>query len=144
MPTTSKPDLIDRDMRRRYVSDCKFARFTRADVDSAGYAAMDDVLRIIDAAPAVDAEPVRHGRWIEHNDQYENYCECSECLRSPDSLLARAMLPNAVKTEVIATGTIAMWRAFLALRDDPAAHPDMRRLARQFSEMTGIFSPSRR
>ena len=32
----------------------------------------------IDEAPAVDAEPVRHGRWIRQDDTYTRYV-CSEC-----------------------------------------------------------------
>lgn len=32
-------------------------------------------------APAVDAEPVRHGRWIENEDTdvYDGFWNCSEC-----------------------------------------------------------------
>lgn len=32
-------------------------------------------------APAVDAEPVRHGRWIENEDTdvYAGFWNCSEC-----------------------------------------------------------------
>lgn len=41
---------------------------------------------LISAAPAVDAEPVRHGRWIEHlqydDEGYLYICyACSECGR---------------------------------------------------------------
>lgn len=31
----------------------------------------------IDYAPTVDAEPVRHGRWIDYTD--EGYVECDQC-----------------------------------------------------------------
>jgi len=31
-------------------------------------------------APFTDAEPVRHGHWIEHTSWYKTQsCECSEC-----------------------------------------------------------------
>lgn len=33
----------------------------------------------IDRAPTVDAELVKHGRWIMHNKGQNNWCECSEC-----------------------------------------------------------------
>ena len=34
----------------------------------------------LDDAPTVDAEPVRHGHWIEHTSWYwTQECECSEC-----------------------------------------------------------------
>ena len=44
--------------------------------------------------------------------------------------LARAVLPNQIKTEVVVTATPAQWDAFLKLRLDKAAHPDMQRVAR--------------
>jgi len=37
--------------------------------------------------PAADAQLVRHGRWIEDFNDYENHCICSECGESPDSPL---------------------------------------------------------
>ncbi len=37
--------------------------------------------------PAADAQLVRHGRWIEDINDYENCCICSECGQSPDSPL---------------------------------------------------------
>lgn len=38
------------------------------------------VTGVIEAEPTVDAEPVRHGHWIEKNDfDYDNYYECSVC-----------------------------------------------------------------
>lgn len=36
------------------------------------------VLRIVDDAPAVDAEPVRHGRW-ERMDEYCNHSKTFRC-----------------------------------------------------------------
>lgn len=44
--------------------------------------------------------------------------------------LARAVLPNQIKTEVVVTATPAQWAEFLKLRLDKAAHPDMQRIAR--------------
>lgn len=38
----------------------------------------DDVRRIFDNLPAVDAEPVRRGTWVE---LHEDYVMCSECGR---------------------------------------------------------------
>lgn len=42
---------------------------------------------------------------------------------------ARQILPNALKTEVIMTGTVSQWDAFFNLRCAEDAHPDMRKLA---------------
>ena len=38
------------------------------------------ILKAIDYAPSADAEPVRHGHWVEHDeDIWSNEAECSEC-----------------------------------------------------------------
>lgn len=42
---------------------------------------------------------------------------------------ARAILPNAIKTEIVVTGFIDDWKHFFELRCDNAAHPDIRKLA---------------
>ena len=42
---------------------------------------------------------------------------------------ARAVLPNALKTELIMTANMREWRYFFRLRCAPAAHPQMRSLA---------------
>lgn len=42
---------------------------------------------------------------------------------------ARAVLPNALKAELVMTGTRSQWEAFLKLRTAGAAHPDMRIVA---------------
>ena len=44
--------------------------------------------------------------------------------------VARMVLPGALKTEMMLTGTIKQWEAFLKLRDDDAAHPMIRVLAK--------------
>ena len=51
--------------------------------------------------------------------------------------LARAVLPNQIKTEVVVTATPRQWEAFLALRLDKAAHPDMQRVAHLVQEALG-------
>ena len=48
---------------------------------------------------------------------------------------ARAVLNNALKTEVVATGTVEMWKKLvLPLRLAQGAHPDIRRLMTLFCE----------
>jgi thymidylate synthase (FAD) len=41
---------------------------------------------------------------------------------------ARAVLPNALKTEIIVTADVAEWAHIKKLRTHPSAHPDMVRL----------------
>ena len=43
---------------------------------------------------------------------------------------ARAVLPNSLKTEVVMTANLREWRHFFKLRCAPAAHPQMRQVAR--------------
>lgn len=43
---------------------------------------------------------------------------------------ARAVLPNALKTEIVATMNLRSWKHFLELRLSHQAHPDMRIVAR--------------
>ena len=47
---------------------------------------------------------------------------------------ARAILPNALKTEVIMTGFESDWKHFFELRCAPQAHPDMQVLANELKE----------
>lgn len=41
---------------------------------------------------------------------------------------ARSVLPNSLKTEIVATANIREWRHILKLRTAPSAHPQMRQL----------------
>ena len=50
---------------------------------------------------------------------------------------ARAVLPNAIKTEIVMTGTIEQWKGMLELRTAPAAHPDMQPVALSIQEQLG-------
>ncbi|MCI8813094.1 MAG: FAD-dependent thymidylate synthase [Oscillibacter sp.] len=42
---------------------------------------------------------------------------------------ARSVLPNSLKTELVATMDLREWRHFFRLRTDPAAHPQCREVA---------------
>ena len=43
--------------------------------------------------------------------------------------IARSVLPNSLKTELVMTANMREWRHFLRLRTAPAAHPQMREVA---------------
>lgn len=43
---------------------------------------------------------------------------------------ARAVLPNSLKTEIVMTMNVREWRHFFKLRCSPAAHPQMREVAK--------------
>ena len=51
--------------------------------------------------------------------------------------LARAVLPNQIKTELVVTATPRQWAEFLKLRMDKAAHPDMWRIAHLVRDALG-------
>lgn len=40
---------------------------------------LKSILRIIDESPTIDAEPVRHGRWICPDFDFSDYWKCSAC-----------------------------------------------------------------
>lgn len=42
---------------------------------------------------------------------------------------ARGVLPNSLKTEIVATMNLREWRHFFRMRTDPAAHPQCREVA---------------
>lgn len=48
---------------------------------------------------------------------------------------ARQVLPNALKTELIMTGTVEQWKDFFTLRCAPNAHPDARYLALKLQDL---------
>ena len=56
---------------------------------------------------------------------------------------ARAVLPNALKTELIMTANMREWRYFFRLRCAPAAHPAMREISipllAEFREMLPVI-----
>ena len=70
-------------------------------------------------------------------NQFLHYCErqyfklLKQDLKPQD---ARAILPNALKTEVIMTGFESDWDHFFELRCAKAAHPDMQKLANELKE----------
>lgn len=47
---------------------------------------------------------------------------------------ARSVLPNSLKTELIMTLNLRSWRNFFRLRTSPAAHPQIRKLAKEMLE----------
>lgn len=48
--------------------------------------------------------------------------------------MARSVLPNSLKTELVMTANIREWRHFLKLRTSAAAHPDMQVVAMEIGD----------
>lgn len=67
---------------------------------------------------------------------WKNACEMAEATYfdmlafgcSPQE--ARSVLPNSLKTELVMTMNLREWRHFIKLRTSPAAHPQMREVAK--------------
>jgi thymidylate synthase (FAD) len=57
--------------------------------------------------------------------------------------IARSVLPNSLKTELVMTANLREWRHFFKLRCSPAAHPQMREVAipllREFQQVLPII-----
>jgi len=49
--------------------------------------------------------------------------------------IARSVLPNCLKTELVATANFREWRHFLRLRTSPKAHPQMREIAKDIGRI---------
>jgi thymidylate synthase (FAD) len=73
--------------------------------------------------------------WIQAmTDAEARYNEMIEAGAPPQ--IARSVLPNSLKTELVVTGTLEQWNHFFSLRLTEAAHPDMRVLA---GEIQGVI-----
>lgn len=48
-------------------------------LDDAYEQGWDEALSCIEKISAADVAPVRHGRWIMHDDEFGLTCECSAC-----------------------------------------------------------------
>ena len=48
--------------------------------------------------------------------------------------IARSILPNGVKSEIVATANLREWRHIFAMRCGPAAHPDIRAIMQPLKE----------
>lgn len=68
-------------------------------------------------------------------DVWEYHCETAEkaylelLAHGCTPQMARTVLPNSLKTEIVVTMNIREWRHFFKLRCAPAAHPQMREIA---------------
>lgn len=59
-------------------------------------------------------------------DAEKHYLKMIELGASPQ--IARSVLPNSTKTEIVMTSNLAEWEWFFKLRTDKAAHPQMREI----------------
>jgi len=58
------------------------------------------------------------------------------------SQIARSVLSNCLKTEIVMTANFREWRHFITLRVDKTAHPQIRPIAAEIFEILMKFAPS--
>jgi len=56
--------------------------------------------------------------------------------------IARAVLPNCLKTEIVMTANFREWRHFIALRSSPHAHPQIRPIAATIYDVLMKHAPN--
>lgn len=81
---------------------------------------------------------IKPSAWSEGSPEYQRWAEAMIAAeeaylalisRGASPQLARSVLPNSVKTEVVMTANPREWRHFFRMRTSQAAHPDMRYVA---------------
>ena len=76
--------------------------------------------------PGLDTD--QHWHWQAAMIQAERSYNAMRQAGVPPQI-ARSVLPNSLKTELVMTMNLREWRHFFRLRTSPAAHPQMRALA---------------
>lgn len=97
--------------------------------------AKDDFCNVITVIEPCFLVPETEGWYL-----WQNSCEMAEASYfdmlafgcSPQE--ARSVLPNSLKTELVMTMNLREWRHFIKLRTSPAAHPQMREVAKIIAE----------
>lgn len=95
-------------------------------------------------APTGICEGNPDGSWevwtaaVVHAEQL--YFKLLDCGHPPQ--IARSVLPNCLKTEIVMTANFREWLHFLKLRTSEAAHPDMRRVAMQIGSILASECPT--
>ena len=79
-------------------------------------------IRITEEIPNIEYTLIKS--WCDAENAYFNLLEQGYTAQQ-----ARAILPNALKTELIMTGFLSDWEHFFELRCHSTAHPDARALA---------------
>ena len=98
-------------------------------------------IEFINPHPHISDESDEYMIWIDAMQSAENaYVTLREVGVPPQ--LARNVLPNSLKTEIVVTMNLRSWRHFLILRTAKAAHPQMREIAGKIQELLRILLPA--
>ena len=94
--------------------------------ESTRYVSYKDGIDVIDQSSITDFSIARI--WVDAMNLAENYYQkLIEFGVKPE--IARDVLPNALKTEIVITYNLRQWRHFLKQRISRAAHPQIRQIA---------------
>ena len=94
--------------------------------ESTRYVSYKDGIDVIDQSSITDFSIARI--WVDAMNLAENYYQkLIEFGVKPE--IARDVLPNALKTEIVITYNLRQWRHFLKQRTSRAAHPQIRQIA---------------
>jgi thymidylate synthase (FAD) len=89
-----------------------------------------DISGHIEALGQVTPEAKKHAQWVwarSVEDSKYHYKQLRRLGIPPE--IARSVLVNSLKTELVMTCNVREWRHFFSLRADKAAHPQMREIA---------------
>ena len=106
----------------------RLAAFT---VESTRYVKYDELEVIAPPLPK-DSIPYRQWHSLTHETERIYSAMVNNKIR-PE--IARAVLPNCLKTEIYVTANLREWRHILKLRCAPNAHPQMRQIANQIRDV---------
>lgn len=100
-----------------------------------------DLLGHMDNKQVYDMNLDLFREWVQAcKDAERHYFKMLEYGATPE--IARSVLNNSTKTELVATMNLRSWRNFFKLRCDKAAHPQMREIAvpllKEFKELIPI------
>lgn len=82
-------------------------------------------ITVIDPKPFMNE--IQYKTWLRAVEHAENAYLSLISTKAPPQM-ARSVLPNSLKTEIVCTFNIREWRHFFTLRASPKAHPQMRQI----------------
>lgn len=104
----------------------RLASYSQESTRYVDYKSSEGHMQFIDIQPFMNEEALKV--WIETMTYIENaYNNLRKLGATPQ--IARSVLPNSLKTEIVMTCNLREWRHFFKVRCAKAAHPQMREVA---------------
>ena len=104
----------------------RIASYSQESTRYVDYKSTEGSMQFIDIEPFMNTAAL--SVWVETMTYIENaYNKLRKLGMTPQ--IARSVLPNSLKTEIVMTMNLREWRHFFKLRTAPAAHPQMREIA---------------